>query len=172
MLNRREHQQEAFGFLQKHLAVHDWNFSLPSGSGMETYFVQGNKRDYFVKVGVPVERYLAMAEIGLTPQVLAFDHLEDGKSILAQPYITGRKPSRIDYWDQLEKVAALIQKMHLHPQLRRILPPTSSDLHRKAGLRALRQLRQNWEPCRAQVPKVAEFVDNSLEYLTKQVNQF
>jgi thiamine kinase-like enzyme len=172
MLNRREHQREAFGFLQKHLPVQDWNFSLPPGSGMETYFVQGNERDYFVKVGAPVERYLAMAEIGLTPPVLAFGHLEDGISIMVQPYITGRKPSRIDYWEQLEKAAALIQTMHHHPQLRKILPPTSSDHHRNAGLRALGQLRQKWEPCRAQVPKVAEFVDNSLEYLTEQVNQF
>ena len=172
MLNRREHQQEVLGFLQNHLSFHDWILSLPQGNGMETYFVQGNGRDYFVKVGAPVERYLAMAEIGLTPQDLAFGTLESGLSIMVQPYITGRKPSRIDYWDQLEKVAALIQKMHHNPQLRRILPPTSSDLHRKSGLRALRQLRQKWEHCRAQVPKVAEFVDNSLEYLTEQVNQF
>ena len=88
MPDRREHEQDVRGFLQKHLSIHDWIFSLPRGSGMETYFVQGNERDYFVKVGAPVERYLAMAEIGLTPPVLVFGQLESGLSIMVHPFIT------------------------------------------------------------------------------------
>ncbi|HXQ33533.1 MAG TPA: hypothetical protein VN843_05880 [Anaerolineales bacterium] len=112
MLNRREHQQEVLGFLHNHLSFHDWIFSLPQGSGMETYFVQGNGQDYFVKVGAPIERYLAMAEIGLMPQILAFGHLEHGLSIMIQPYVKGRKPSRMDFQDHLEKIAMTIQKMH------------------------------------------------------------
>ncbi len=170
--DRHKHQQEVLGFLQKHLSIHNWNFSLPRGSGMETYFVQGNERGYFVKVGAPIERYLAMAEIGLTPPILAIGKLESGLPIIVQPLITGRRPSQRDYWDQLEKVAELIHKMHDHPQIRRILQPASSNLHKDAGLRALNHLRQKWERYKSQVPNVAEFVDRSLEDLAQQVNLF
>jgi len=172
MADRREHQHGVCGFLQKHLSIHAWIFSLPRGSGMETYFVQGNGRDYFVKVGAPVERYLAMAEIGLTPPVLIFGQLESGLSIMVQPFIAGRKPSQMDFYDQLEKVAALIHKMHHHPRVEGILPAISSNLHKDAGLRALNHLRQKWERYKAQVSTVADFVDSSLEYLTGQVNLF
>jgi len=139
---------------------------------METYFIQGNDRGYFVKVGAPIERYLAMAEIGLTPPVLAFGHLESGLSIIIQPFIIGRKPSQRDYRDQLEKVATLIHKMHNHPQIKRVCPPATSNLHKDAGLRALNHLRQKWERYKSQVPNVAEFVDRSLEDLAQQVNLF
>src|SRR5688572_14413899 len=172
MPNRREHQQDVRSFLQNHLSIHDWIFSLPRGSGMETYFARGNERGYFVKVGAPVERYLAMAEIGLTPPVLASGQLESGLSILVQPLIARRKPSRIDYRDQLEQVAALIRRMHHHPQLRGVLLLPASNLHKEAGLRALNHLRQKWERYKVQAPDVAEFVENSLDYLAQQVNLF
>ena len=172
MPDRQEHQQDVRSFLQKHLSIHDWIFSLPRGSGMETYFVQGNERDYFVKVGAPVERYVAMAEIGLTPPVLVFGQLESGLSIMVQPFITGRKPSQIDFCNQLQKVAALIRKMHHHPRMTGILQAVSSNLHKDAGLRALNHLHKKWECYKAQVPTVARFVDSSLEYLTQQVNLF
>jgi len=61
MPNRQEHQQEVRAFLQKNLSIHNCAFSLPHGSGMETYFVQGSEPGYFVKVGASIERYLAMA---------------------------------------------------------------------------------------------------------------
>jgi len=170
--NRRTHQQEVRSFLQKHLSIHNWSFSLPRGSGMETYFAQGNGRSYFVKVGAPIERYLAIAEIGLTPPVLAFGQLESGLSIIVQPLITGRRPSQRDYRDQLEKVAVLIRKMHDHPKTKRILQPPSSNLHKEAGLRALNQLCQKWGCNKAQVPNIAEFIENSLEKLSQQVNLF
>ena len=172
MRNRQEHQQEVLGFLQKHLSFHDWIFSLPQGSGMETYFVQGSGQDYFVKVGAPVERYLAMAEIGLTPQILAFGHLEHGLSIMIQPYVKGRKPSRMDFQDHLQKIAMTIQKMHYHPRVMETLQRASSELHSSAGQRALNALRQKWRSHKAQVPDVADFVDNSLEYLAGQVKLF
>ena len=172
MPDRREHEQDVRGFLQKHLSIHDWIFSLPRGSGMETYFVQGNERDYFVKVGAPIERYLAMAEIGLTPPVLVFGQLESGLSIMVQPFITGQKPSQIDFCDQLQKVAALVRKMHHHPRVKGILQAVASSLHKDAGLRALNHLHQKWEGYKAQVPAVAKFVDGSLEYLAQQVNLF
>ena len=172
MPNRQEHQQEVRGFLKKHLSIRECTFSLPRGTGAETYVVQGNGLDYFVKVGVPVERYLAMAEIGLTPPVLASGWLESGSSIMVQPLISGRRPSQRDYWDQLENVAALIRKMHHDPRIRETLPSASSNLHKDAGLQVLDHIRQRWEFYKPQVPKVAEFVDNSLDYLTRQINLF
>ncbi|RPI92984.1 MAG: aminoglycoside phosphotransferase family protein, partial [Chloroflexi bacterium] len=172
MQDRQEHQQEVRHFLQKHFSIHDWSFSLPRGTGMETYFVRGNDQCYFVKVGVSVERYLALAEIGLTPPVLAFGQLESGKSIMVQSFVEGRNPSRRDYWDYLENVAALIRTMHHHPRVREILPPASSNLHKDAGLQALNHLRQKWERYKAQVPNVARFVDDSLDDLARQVNLF
>src|SRR6266498_3976284 len=156
MPDRQEHLQEVRSFLQKHLSIHDWFFSLPHGSGMETYFAQGNGQDYFVKVGAPVERYLAIAEIGLTPSVLVVGQLESGLSIMVQRFITGRSPSQIDYRDQLEKVAAVIHKMQHHPRIKG----------------ALNHLRQKWNRDKAQIPTVAEFVENGLEYLNQHVNLF
>jgi thiamine kinase-like enzyme len=172
MADRQEHQQEVRHFLQKELAIHDWTFSLPRGTGAETYVVQGNEQDYFVKVDAPVERYLAMAAIGLTPPVLAFGQLESGSPVIIQPMITGRKPSRRDYWEQLENVAELICKMHHDPGVKETLPPTPSNLHRDAGLQVLNHIRQRWEVYKPQVPQVAGFVDKSLDYITEQINLF
>jgi thiamine kinase-like enzyme len=172
MPDRREHQQDVYGFLQKHLSIHDWVFSLPYGTGMETYFAQGCDQSYFIKVGANVEQYLAMAETSLTPPVLAYGRLESGLSILVQPFVTGRKPSRMDYRNQLEKVAALIHKMHQNPQVKGTLHVESSNLHKDAGLLALDLLREKWGRYKAQVPTVAGFVDNSLDHLTRQVSLF
>jgi len=43
MPDRQEHQQEVRGFLQKYLSIDDLSFSLPHGSGMETYFVADSR---------------------------------------------------------------------------------------------------------------------------------
>ena len=172
MPDRQTHQQEVHGYLQKHFPIQDWFFSLPQGSGMETYFVQGKDQQYFVKVGAHAERYLAMADAGLTPPVLSFGQLEGGSSVLIQPLINGRNPTRADYRDQLERVAALVRKMHHHPRLKEVLQPVSSNGHRDAGLAALDQLRQKWGRYKGQVPNVVEFVDNSLEKLALQINLF
>jgi len=172
MLDRREHQQEVYNFLQKHFPTRNWIFSLPRGSGMETYFVQGNEQGYFVKVGIAMERYLVMSDLALTPPVLVLGYLESGLSIIVQPFITGRKPSPMDYQNRLESVAAVIYKMHRHPRLEEILHPASSNLHNKAGFHALNHLRQKWESYKTQVLDVAEFVDKSLDHLAQQVNLF
>ena len=171
MPDRQEYQQEVRAFLQKHFSIHDWVFSLPHGTGMETYFVQGNEQTYFVKVGGLVERYLAMAEIGLTPPVPLYGQLESGLSIMVQPIIAGRKPTQADYRNQLEKVATIIRKMHHHPRVKGILQGAASNLYKDVGLRALNHLRQKWESYKAQVPLVSDFVDNSLDYLAQQANQ-
>lgn len=139
---------------------------------MESYFAQGNGQSYFVKVGVQVERYLAMAEIGLTPPVLMHGQLDDGLSIVVQPVVAGRLPSRLDYRNHLMEVAVRIHKMHYAQRVKKILPPAASSLYREAGLRALNRLRQKWEGYKAQVSKVAEFVDPSFECLAGQINLF
>jgi hypothetical protein len=169
---RREHQEEVDHYLQKCLSIRNWSFSFPHGSGMETYIAQGNGQVYFVKVGAPIERYVVMAEIGLTPPVLICDQLESGLSIMVQPFITGLKPTRLDYRNQLREVAELIRTMHHQPRLQGILSAASSNFYKDAGLQALDRLRQKWGRYKTQVPLVADFVDNSLEYLIKQVNLF
>ena len=172
MPDRHEHQQEVCGFLQKHFSSHDWSFSPPQGGGRETYFAQGNGKSYFVKVGVQVERYVAMAELGLTPPVLVYSQLESGLSVIVQPFIAGRRPSRLDYRDQLNAVASLVRKMHCFQRVEEILLPASSNLYKDAGVRALNRLRQKWERYKGQVPQVIEFVDSSLRHLAGQVNLF
>jgi len=172
MAERQEHQREVRCFLQAHLSIRKWAFSIPRGTGTETYCAQGDGRGYFIKVGAPVERYLAMAEIGLAPPVIAVGQLQSGLSILVQPRIVGRRPSRKDYHDQLDRVAALIRTMHHSPQVQRCLPVASADSHRDAGLRALNRLQQKWQTYRAQVPTIAEFVDESLEVLEQKVSLF
>jgi hypothetical protein len=119
-----------------------------------------------------VERYLVMAEIGLAPPVIAVGQLESGLSILVQPRIAGRRPSRKDYLDQLDRVAALLHTMHHSPQVQRCLPAPSSGSHRDAGSGALNHLQQKWQTYKAQVPTVAEFVDERLEVLEQKVSLF
>jgi thiamine kinase-like enzyme len=172
MPNRQEHQREVLAFLQKRLSSHDWKFSLPRGWGKESYFAQGNGQRYFVKVGVHAERYLAMAEIGLTPPILLHGQLENGYSIIVQPFVPGQRPSRSDYRNRLIEVAELIRTMHHSPQIQGVLPAVSSATYQEAGLGALDRLRQKWERYKTQVPTVAGFVDDGLEHLTQQVNLF
>src|SRR5215216_3348782 len=172
MPERQEHQQEVHAFLKKHLSIHDWRFSLPNGSGRETYFARGFKRTYFVKVGVPVERYLAMSEIGLTPPVILHGRLESGLPVIVQLCIPGHKPSRADYYKDLNEVAGLVHTMHNDFRIKEVLPVPPSYLYKDAGLRALDRLRQSWERCKRQVPMVAGFVDQSLDFIAKQVDEF
>ncbi len=172
MPNRQEHLQEVRRFLQEHLSISDWSFSLPPGSGMESYLARGNGQSYFVKVGVQVERYVAMAEIGITPPVLVHGQLKSGLSVIVQPFIAGQTPSRLDYRNQMTEVAGLTRKMHHHLRIKRVLPAVSSIFYKDAGLIALNRLRQKWEHYKLQVPMDADFVDNSLDYLAQQVNKF
>lgn len=172
MPHRQEHQEEVRHYLQAHFRIRDWSFSLPRGSGIETYFASGNGQAYFVKVGAPVERYLAMAELGVTPLILVYGELEDGSSLIIQPFIEGRRPSPKDFCDNLKNVAALIYKMHNHSRARAILQTASSNHFRDAGLQALNRLRAKWEQFRAHVPTIAHFVDSSLDKLAEQVSLF
>ncbi len=172
MLDRKHHQQEVQGFLQKHFLSNHWEFALPNGSGNETYFAYSNEHAYFVKLGVQITRYQAMASLSLTPQVLTSGNLEDGTSILIQPYIRGRKPSRKDYRIHLEQIAAMINKTHHSTEIKRILPEVASDLYSVVGLESLTRIQQRWKHYKAQVPEVADFVDESLAHLAQQVQCF
>ncbi len=104
---------------------------------MESYFAQGNGQSYFVKVGVQVERYLAMAEIGLTPPVLVYGQLDNGLSVMVQRFVAGRTPTRPDYRNQLMEVAGLVHRMHSHSRVNEVLQEVSSNLYKDAGLRAM-----------------------------------
>jgi thiamine kinase-like enzyme len=172
MLQRQKHQEDVRRYLQQHFRIRDWGLSLPRGSGMETYFAQGDGQKYFIKVGVAVEPYSAMAEAGLTPPIIAQGELEGGPSIMIQPFIEGRKPSSKDFCDQLEKVAAIVHKMHHDSETRAKLPSTASNDFRYAGLRALHRLLAKWERYKTHFPTIANFVDRSIDRLSEQVSLF
>jgi thiamine kinase-like enzyme len=172
MLDKQQHQQEVRAFLQKHFSNHSWEFTLPKGSGNETYFAQCNEHTYFVKLGVQVTKYQVVASIGLTPQVLAADSLRDGTSIIVQPYITGKRPSRNDYHIHLEQFASAINKIHHDPEVKQVLPKVSSNLYIVVGLESLAHIQQKWERHKLKVPSVADFIAESLNYLKQQVKGF
>ena len=172
MQNRQQHQQEAHAFLQKHFSNQSWEFTLPKGTGNETYFAHSNEHTFFVKLGAQVAKYQRVASIGLTPQVLAVGTLEDGTSIIVQTYIAGRNPSRKDYRNHLDQFATAIHKVHHDPELKQVLPKVSSDLYSIVGLNVLVQIQQRWERVKPQVPKVADFVNESLDALEQQVRDF
>jgi thiamine kinase-like enzyme len=172
MQNRQAHQQEVQGFLQMHFHNRDWHFTLPHGWGHESYFAHGGERAYFVKLGVQVARYSIMAGMGLTPEVLAAGTLEDGTTLIVQPRIQGRTPTRRDYRTHLEQFARLISQVHDSAELQHSLPEVAGGSYREAGNRSLRRIRHKWLLHRVQVPEAADFVDASLAELERQVRQF
>src|SRR5262245_11708611 len=134
---RRAHQEEVCCYLQQHFRIQDWNFSLPRGSGMETYFAEGNGQRYFAKVGAPIKRYLAMAEIGLTPPILAHGELVSGPSVMIQQLIDGKRPSSKDFCGQWERIVPLVHKMHNHIRAKEVLQTVSSIRCIDEGLQSL-----------------------------------
>ena len=172
MQNRQQHQQEVQAFLQQHFSNQFWELTLPNGSGNETYFAHCHGHSYFVKLGVQATKYQVVASIGLTPQVLAVGSLEDGTSMIVQPYIAGKRPSQKDYHIRLEQFASTINQIHHSAEVKQILPKVSSNLYGVVGLESLAHIQQKWERYKSQVPSVADFVDESLAYLRQQVMDF
>ena len=172
MQDRQQHRPEVQAFLQKHIASPAWQLTLPHGLGHETYFARCAQQTCFIKLGVQVARLQALAALGLTPPVLASGVLQDGVSIIVQPYINGRNPSRADYRLHLEQFAAAILALHHSPELQRLLPRVASEDYSAAGMRSLDEIRQRWGGYRARVPDVAGFIDESLASLARQVGSF
>ena len=172
MPGRQAHQSEVQVFLQATFGGGAWQLSLPHGWGGETYFAQHAEGAYFVKLGVQIARYQAMASLELTPPVLASGLLPDGVPLIVQPRIAGREPDRRDYRDGLDQVAATIHRTHTSPELQQVLPPAPSPLYREVGFEVLADIRQRWARCRALVPDVAGFIDDSLQALAGQVAAF
>jgi thiamine kinase-like enzyme len=98
--------------------------------------------------------------------------LESGVSIIVQPFVPGRTPSRADYRDRLVDVAELLRNVHHNPRLQKALPAPLTRSHKDAGLQALSHLQQKWNLYKAQVPSVGNFIDQSLKHLARQINQF
>src|SRR5215216_726674 len=172
MQNRHQHRQDVQIFLQEHFSHLSWELTLPNGSGNETYFARCNEQTYFVKLGIQATKYQVVASLGLTPQVLTAGFLGDGTSIIIQPYIAGRKPSQRDFYTHLEQFVSTIKQIHHSVELKQILPNVSSELYRFAALESLARLQQKWERHKSQVTNVADFIDESLEYLRQQIMNF
>jgi thiamine kinase-like enzyme len=173
MQKRCQHRQEVIGFLQDHLTGHRWELTLPSsGRGQETYVAQSNGDSYFIKVGAQIPRYQVMASLNLTPAMIASGYLVDGTSILVQPYIEGRNPSWQDFHHFLPRIAAVVKKTHHSPALRNILPTPLSETYKDVGLAAVRRVQHKWELHRAQVPLVANYVDEALAHLEQEIQGF
>lgn len=172
MQDRQLHRQEVQAFLHEHLGGSDWELSLPHGWGQETYFARRGAQACFVKLGVQIPRYQAMAALGLTPEVIAAGQLGDGTPVLVQAYIEGRIPTRRDYRTHLEQFAAIIRTVHHGPQVRQVLPTASCDTYREIGLETLAQIQRRWQCYRPQVPQVAWYIDEALAQLEGQVRNF
>lgn len=172
MHNRQKHRQEVLDFLHENLSLYDWKFSLPPGHGRESYIAHGFKRNFFVKVDVPIERYVAMAETGLTPPVFVHGQLESGLSVIVQPMITGHKPSQADYYHRWSEVADVIHKLHTDPKIRSILPASNSESYKDAAIRAIADLREKWTRYRQHAIHVADFIDSRLDSLDQNISQF
>ena len=172
MQDRQAHQMEVQAFLQHSLGGSHWDLTLPHGWGNETYFAHCAEQKYFVKLGVQVSRYQAMATLGLTPGLVVSGSLSDGTSLIVQHNISGKSPSRTDYRTGMQWVAATIHQAHHNPEIRHSLPPAASDLYRDAGFEVLKDIQARWQHLRPLVPESAGFVDTSLATLAEQVASF
>lgn len=172
MQNRQEHQEEVLTFLQNHIANLEWEMTLPRGWGNESYYARSGEQQYFIKLGIQVERYQAAGAIGLTAPVLVSGTLPDGTTIIVQPFIDGKKPLRSDYRNHLAEFAAAIDRLHHSPDIQKVLPKPPSDLFSDAGMEALNCLRKKWELFKSQVPQSARFIEDSLELLERQIGEF
>jgi thiamine kinase-like enzyme len=173
MQNRYQHCQQVVAFLRRHLTDKRWELTLPpSGRGHETYVAQSNGDGYFIKLGTHAARYQVMASLGLTPATIAAGYLEDGTSILVQPYIEGKHPSWRDFRHHLPRIAAVVNKTHHSQALRDILPTGPSETYRDVGLAAVRRVQHKWEVYRTQVPMVANEVDAKLTHLQHEIRGF
>ena len=171
VLNKQRHWEEIHEYLERNIALCKWSFTLPKGSGHETYFAHGNGGTYFVKVNAVVHRYEILASAGLTPDVLSAGHLEGGATIMVQTYVPGKPPTSKDLQFHLEQVARILRKVHHNSNLQRTLLPCRSEGYRNAAFNALALLRNQWEPCQHQAGDAAILVEKSLDRIAEIIGQ-
>lgn len=170
---RDQHKPEVLAFLRRELTGQRWEIWLPpSGTGHETYLARSDGGAFFIKLGAEPERYRLMSELGLSPPVVAAGFLTDGTSILVQQQISGHRPSRRDFHLHLRKFAQGLRDTHNHEKLQQILPGRGSDSYKTVGFKVLEDVVQRWEKYKTQVPASAGYVDEKIQVLWDQVNQF
>lgn len=174
VLSRNRHRSEVYVFLDTNFPGKQWELALPpQGSGQESYFAEAAELAFFVKLGVQVERYRAMSDLGLSPRLVTTGSLADGTKVVVQEKIDGRNPSRKDFQSHLAQFAQAIGKIHRCEKLKAVLPPKSSTHYRDVGLDTLAHIEQRWVFYKPLVSlSCAVFVDESLGYLKKQIGQF
>ncbi len=171
--NRYQHRQEVLLFLQNNVSRQNWELLLPaSGRGHETYIARSAGETYFVKLGARAAHYQVLASLDLTPRVIEAGCLHDGTSILVQPYVDGRNPSWHDFRCYLEKIAFVVKQTHHSLRLQAVLPEAASPDYQALGMAALSRIQQKWELYRSQVPAVAEYVDERLAMLEREIQGF
>ena len=171
--SRNHHRIEVISFLKKNVFSQSWEISLPPhGTGHETYFAQSNGQSFFIKLGANTDRYQVMSNFGLSPQIIALGHLEDGISILVQQRVNGKNPSCKDFHLHLKKFADSIKKTHHCKDLKQILPKRSSNFYKDVGLEILGEVEQRWKKYEPEVPEFSEYVDEKIAYLKNRIDQF
>ena len=170
--DRKRHQQEIERYIQKHFKNLFWDFSLPAGTGNETYIVRSDEESLFVKLGIDVNRYQVVASINLTPPILETGMLEDGTSFIIQPFIDGIRPSRKDYHQRLDQFALSIHQLHHNTEVMNLLPQVTLNSYRDAGLSSLAHIQEKWRFYKSLVPNEAYFVDKSIDYIKDKLVGF
>jgi hypothetical protein len=169
---RTAHQREIEGFLKSQMLFRTCTLTLPQGTGKETYIARSDAKDYFVKLNVDLARYEAVASCGLTPQVITRGILDDGTTVLVQPYIKGKSPTRKDYRLYLCTFATMIHLLHHDETIKHLLPAVIDESYRSAGLAVLDKINAKWFALRGLVPDSIAFIEESLEYLREQISGF
>lgn len=171
MQHRRQHQAQVEAFLQQTFGTRAWTFTLPPGTGNETYYAHAGEESYFVKLGAHIERSQALSEAGVSPPMLASGHLADNLTIMVQPLIEAHNPRPIDYQNNLVQVAQLVRAMHHDPQVKQALPSHGSESYRDGALRTLDYVKQQWSTYKTLLPMEADHVDKSLADLEQEARQ-
>lgn len=168
-----QYQQAVLAFLQSHVGRWRWQVEIaPAGRGHETYIAQGNGKSYFIKLGAYLAPYQALAGLGVTPPVITMGHLDNGVSILVQAFIQGRTPTWSDFQRNIGAIATIVRQVHHNCDLQRALPGRVSEQYQDVGLTDLALLQQRWQACRAHLPEVASYVDDTLHQLEAEIRDF
>jgi thiamine kinase-like enzyme len=173
ILSRKSHMSDVFAFLCENFPGKEWKISLPQhGSGQESFFAETDKLAFFVKLGVQVERYRVMFELGLSPRLVTTGSLADGTNLIIQEKVIGRHPSRKDFHCHLDQFAHAIGTTHRCENLKALLPQKISNRYIDACLESLSQIEKRWAFYKPLVkPACAVFVDEGIEYLREEIIQ-